>query len=192
MKIGLFFGSFNPIHVGHLIIANHFVEYTDLKQIWFVVTPQNPLKQKESLLQNNHRLQLVKHAIADHPKFKVSDIEFKLEQPNYTVKSLAYLKDKYPKHDFVLLMGTDNLNTLHKWKNYEVILENYQIYCYPRPGEDAGQFAKHKNVLVVNDVPLMQISATYIRNSIKQHKSIEYLLPEKALQYLREMHFYEK
>ena len=155
MKIGLFFGSFNPIHVGHLIIANHFVEHTDLKQIWFVVTPQNPLKQKESLLANNHRFQLVKHAIGDYSKFKASDIEFKLAQPNYTVKSLAYLKEKNPKHVFVLMMGADNLNTLRKWKNYEVILENYQIYCYPRPGEDPGQFAKHKNVLLVKDVPLM-------------------------------------
>lgn len=192
MKTGLLFGSFNPVHVGHLIIANHFATQTDLKEVWLVVTPHNPLKEKKSLLSNNHRLDLVKLGIGDNARLKASDIEFKLEQPNYTIKTLIYLKEKYPTREFVLIMGTDNLSTLHKWYNYEELLKNYQIYVYPRPDDDGGQFRDHKNVKLVKDVPLMEISSTRIREAIKNKKSVQYLLPDAALQYLKEMHFYEK
>ena len=132
MKIGLYFGTFNPIHVGHLIIANHMAEHADLDQIWMVVTPHNPLKKKSTLLDDYHRLQMVHLATEDFPKIKPSDIEFKLSQPNYTVNTLVHLEEKYPNYEFSLIMGEDNLKSLHKWKNYEVILENHEIYVYPR------------------------------------------------------------
>ena len=132
MKIGLYFGTFNPIHIGHLIIANHMAEHSDLKQVWMVVTPHNPLKKKETLLKDSIRLELVHLATEEYPKIKPSDIEFKLPQPNYTVNTLAYLTEKYPKNEFSLIMGEDNLKSFHKWKNYEVILQNHDIYVYPR------------------------------------------------------------
>ena len=137
MKIGLYFGTFNPIHIGHLIIANHMAEYSDLDQIWMVVTPHNPLKKKSTLLDDSHRLQMVHLATEDFPKIKPSDIEFKLSQPNYTINTLAHLQEKYPNYEFSLIMGEDNLKSLHKWKNYEVILEHHQIYVYPRISEES-------------------------------------------------------
>ena len=146
MKTGLFFGSFNPIHNGHMLLANYMLSFTDLERLWFVVSPHNPLKEKSSLLANNHRLELVKLAIGVNNKMKASNIEFKLTQPSYTVNTLAHLQEKFPQNTFVLIMGSDNLQSFHKWKNYEHILEHYELYVYPRPGFDGGDLRNHKNV----------------------------------------------
>lgn len=189
--VGLFFGSFNPIHVGHLIIANYMHEFTDLSEIWFIISPQNPFKTKETLLSDNHRLQLVRIAIENNPHFKASNIEFSLPQPSYTSNTLAYLKDKYPTKKFALIMGSDNLETFHKWKNYEYILNNYSIYIYPRPTSDGGNLKNHSNVKMVN-APLVEISASFIRKAIKAKKDVRYMLTGPVYQYIKEMHFYEK
>ncbi len=191
MKVGLFFGSFNPIHTGHMVLANYMLEYTDLDKIWFVISPHNPLKQKSSLLHERHRLQMVSLAIGDNINMKGSDIEFKLTQPSYTVNTLAHLKEKYPSMDFVLLMGTDNLENFHKWKNYEEILKQYAIYVYPRPGSTGGDLRDHDKVKLVN-APLIEISSTDIRLAIKEKKDVRYYVPEATWEYLKEMHFYEK
>ena len=191
MKIGLFFGSFNPIHIGHLVIANYMAEFTDLEKIWFVVSPHNPLKEKKTLLANNHRLNLVREGIADYSKFKASDIEFKLPQPSYTINTLAYLKEKYPKTEFALIMGADNLQTFDKWKNYEEILKQYIIYVYPRPGFDGGKFKDHQSVKKT-EAPVMEISSTFIREAIKNKKDVRYYLSEPVYVYLKGMHFYER
>lgn len=179
------------MHNGHMIIANYMAQFTDLKEVWFVVSPQNPLKKKAGLLEQHHRLALVNEAIGDDSFLKSSDIEFKLEQPSYTVKTLAVLSEKYPKHKFVLIMGTDNLSTLNKWKNYQSILEHYEIYCYPRPESDGGDFKNHPQVKIL-PAPLVEISSTFIRESIKNKKDVRYFMPIKAYEYMREMHFYEK
>lgn len=191
MKIGLFFGSFNPVHVGHMVLANYMLEFTDLERIWFVVSPHNPLKQKTTLLADIHRLALVRAAIGDNTKYKASNIEFGLPRPSYTVNTLAHLEEKYPKDEFALIMGSDNLESLRKWKNFEVILDRYKIYVYPRPGCPGGEFASHKNV-VMTDAPQMNISSTMIRESIKAKKNMQYFMPEGAWKYLEEMHFYTK
>jgi nicotinate-nucleotide adenylyltransferase len=189
---GLYFGSFNPIHVGHLIIANHLVEYTDLDEVWFVISPHNPLKKKSSLLADHHRYAMVHLAVEDNPKLWASNIEFGLPQPSYTVHTLAFLEEKYPEKEFVLIMGGDNLATFHKWKNYTHILEHYRIMVYPRPGMVLPEIARHPNISIAENVPLMEISSSFIRKSIARGKSVEYLLSDKVYQYLREMHFYEK
>jgi len=191
-KTGLFFGSFNPVHAGHMIIANYFVEYTDLDKVWFVVSPQSPFKVNSSLLPEYQRLELVRLAIDDDYRFRASDIEFHLEKPNYTVRTLAYLSEKYPEKDFVLLMGSDQLPYFDKWKNYETILEYYNIYVYERPGfpPENTPFAKHKSFRFVK-APLMEISSSFIRKSIKEGKDMRYMMPEKVYQYISEMHFYE-
>ena len=193
MKIGLYFGTFNPIHVGHMIIANHMAEHSNLEQIWMVVTPHNPLKQKSTLLDDAKRLQLVQLATEDFPKIKASDIEFKLPQPNYTVNTLAHLYDKFPQHEFSLIMGEDNLKSLHKWKNYEVILQNHNIYIYPRISSDAEnlQFKDHPKIHLI-DAPIVEISSTFIRDSIKNQKNIRPLLPEKVWRYIDHNNFYKK
>lgn len=191
MKVGLFFGSFNPIHAGHMVLANYMLEYTDIDRIWFIVSPHNPLKKKNSLLDEKHRLQLVNIAIGDNNRLKASDIEFKLPQPSYTIVTLAYLKEKYPEHEFVLIMGADNLSNFHKWKNYEEILKNYQLYVYPRPDTEKSMFDNHPQVKLVN-APLMQISSTEIRNAIRNKKDVRYYMPEAVWNYIKEMHFYEK
>lgn len=191
MKVGLFFGSFNPIHVGHMVLANYFLEYSDLKKIWFVVSPQNPLKEKKTLLPEHHRLQLVKLAIGDNVSMKASDIEFKLTQPSYTINTLTYLKEKYSKNEFVLIMGADNLENFHKWKNYEQILKQYEVYVYPRKETIEKDFFKHPKVKLY-DAPLMEISSTFIRKSIKEKKDVRYYLPANVWEYIKEMHFYEK
>ncbi len=183
MKIGLFFGSFNPIHVGHLIIANYMATQTDLDKIWIVVSPQNPLKPKNSLARDYDRLHLVKLAIEGNPNLEASNIEFDLPKPSYTIDTLAYLKEKHPKHEFVLIMGGDNIGTLHKWKNYELILRDHQIYVYQRPSYDLGELATHPSVQLF-DAPLMQISASYIRKSIKAGDSIQYLVTDPVYQEL--------
>ena len=181
--IGLFFGSFNPIHVGHLVIANYMVTHTDLKQVWLVVTPQNPFKKKDSLANDYDRLHLVRLAIADNPNLRDSKIEFGLPQPSYTVDTLAYLKEQYPNKDFTLIMGGDNIASFHKWKNYEYILEHHQIYVYSRPNAGRGEVADHPNVHFF-DAPLMDISASYIRKCIKEGKSVRYLVTEPVYEYL--------
>lgn len=190
-KVGLFFGTFNPIHIGHMVIANYMAEFTDLAEVWFVVSPHNPLKNKSTLLDNHHRIRLVREAISDFPKFKASDIEFSLPQPSYTINTLVYLKEKYPDKNFVLLLGSDNLGTFHKWKNYEEILKQYELYVYPRPDEYGGELKNHSKVKLV-PAPRMEISATFIRDAIKEKKDVRYMLPEAVYKYISEMHFYEK
>ena len=191
MKTGLFFGSFNPIHNGHMVIANYFAEFSDLKQVWFVVSPHNPLKPAGSLLNDFQRLQLVELAIGDYRKMKVSKIEFGLPKPSYTINTLTHLREKFPQHEFVLIMGSDNLHTFHKWKNYEQILEYYSIYIYPRPGFDGGDFKNHPKVKFI-EAPLMEISSTFIRNAIKSKKDVRFMMPEKVADYIDEMNFYKK
>lgn len=191
MKVGLFFGSFNPIHVGHLVLANYMLEYTDLERIWFVVSPHNPLKNKSTLLDEKQRLQMVDLAIGDNTKLKASNIEFNLPQPSYTIVTLTYLQEKYPLHEFVLIMGADNLESFHKWKNYEEILKHHQLYIYPRPESDGGKLKDHPQIKLVN-APLMEISSTAIRQAIKEKKDMRYFMPEAVWQYIKEMHFYEK
>ena len=189
-KTGLFFGSFNPIHIGHLIIAQYFTEFTDLQQLWFVISPQNPLKKKETLLASHHRLNMVKLAIEDNPCFRASDIEFNLPQPSYTINTLTYLSEKYPRKEFVLIMGSDNLETLHKWKNYERILSQYQIYVYRRPLFTQNPFIKQANIKLF-DAPLMQISSSFIRSALKENKNMKYLLHEKVMDYIDDMLLYK-
>lgn len=191
-KVGLFFGTFNPIHIGHLVIANHMVEFSDLDEVWFVITPQSPFKVKQSLLDNNHRYQMVFEAVQDYPKLKPSKIEFDLPQPNYTSNTLAHLDDKYGEnHEFSLIMGEDNLKGFHKWKNYEAILEHYSIYVYPRisHGEIVHQFKGHPKITKV-DAPIMEISSTFIRKSHKAGKNIRPMLPYSVWKYMDEMNFY--
>lgn len=191
MKIGLFFGSFNPIHVGHLIIANYMATHTDLKEIWLVVSPQNPLKQKSTLAKDYDRLHLVRLAVENNPKLKASKIEFNLPKPSYTVDTLAYLTEKYPTKEFVLIMGGDNLGTFHKWKNYETILKNHQIYVYSRPNYELGGLANHESVSLF-EAPLMAISASYVRKCIKEGKSVEYLVTPPVFDYLEVSGLYKK
>jgi len=193
MKIGLYFGTFNPIHVGHMIIANHIAEFSELEQVWMVVTPHNPHKQKSSLLDDYHRLHMVHLATEDFPKIKPSDIEFKLPQPNYTVNTLAYLQEKFPQHEFSLIMGEDNLKSFHKWKNHEVILQNHEIYVYPRISTEIEnpEFSNHPKIHVIT-APIVEISSTFIRDSIKSTKNARPLLPEKVWQYIDHNLFYKK
>lgn len=201
MKIGLYFGSFNPIHVGHLVIANYIVTHQSLDQVWFVVSPHNPHKLKSSLLEDYHRLALVKEAIDSNPKLRASDIEFGLDQPSYTAKTLAHLKEKYPNNEFSLIMGEDNLRTFHKWYNYESILENHTILIYPRVYTEQelatahfekNELTKHRNVKVCSDAPMMVISSSYIRNAIKEKQDVRYLVTPEVLKYIEEMGFYTK
>ncbi|MGZ3863468.1 MAG: nicotinate (nicotinamide) nucleotide adenylyltransferase [Bacteroidia bacterium] len=191
MHTGLFFGSFNPIHVGHMVLANYMLEFTDLDEVWFVVSPHNPLKDKKTLLGQNHRLAMVRLAVEDHDRLKASNIEFKLPQPSYTINTLAHLKEKYPKKEFSLIMGMDNLQTFHKWKNYEQILKNHKLYVYPRPRLEAGKFADHPQV-ILTDAPQMDISSSFIRKAIKEKKNVDCFMPEKVAVYINEMNFYKK
>ena len=193
MKIGLYFGTFNPIHVGHLIIANHIAEHSDLDQVWMVVTPHNPLKKKSTLLADHHRLEMVFLATEDFPKIKPSDIEFKLSQPNYTVNTLVHLEEKYPEHTFSLIMGEDNLKSFHKWKNYEAILAHHEIYVYPRLDATAENplFKNHPKIHLI-DAPVVEISSTSIRENIKKGKNVLPLLPPKVWEYIDHNNFYKK
>jgi nicotinate-nucleotide adenylyltransferase len=190
-QIGLFFGSFNPIHIGHLIIANHLVEHSALDELWLVVTPQNPFKEKQSLLNNHLRLEMIHLAIADYPKLRASDIEFHLPQPNYTIHTLAYLEEKYPNLHFALIMGEDNLKSLHKWKNYEQILSNYPIYVYPRLSEGtiSEALTSHPNIQYVR-APIVELSATFIREEIKKKQNVRPLLPESVWQHIDKLGLY--
>jgi nicotinate-nucleotide adenylyltransferase len=190
-KTGLFFGSFNPIHAGHLILANYMAEFTDLDEVWFVVSPHNPLKEKAGLLADIHRLALVRLAVEDQPKLKVTDIEFKMPKPSYTIDTLAWLSDKYPSRRFVMICGTDVFSHFHKWKNWQIILENYALYVYPRPGSSLGKYAGYANVRLF-DAPMLEISASFIRKGIREKKNMAFWMPDKVYQYILEMHFYEK
>lgn len=191
-KIGLYFGTFNPIHVGHLTIANYMVEFSDLDEVWLVVTPHNPHKKKSSLLDDTHRLAMVRIALEDYPKLKASNVEFDLEQPNYTVNTLVYLEEKHPDISFCLIMGEDNLKSFHKWKNHEVILERYPIYVYPRVSEGKAEtkFNNHPKIHKAK-APIMELSSTFIRKSIKAGKNIRPMLPESVWKYIDEMNFYK-
>lgn len=205
-KIGLYFGTFNPIHVGHLTIANHMVEFGGLDEVWMVVTPHNPHKKKSTLLDNHHRIAMVDIALEEYPKIKSSKVEFDLPQPNYTVNTLAVLDEKYPRQQFCLIMGEDNLKNLHKWKNYEVILDRYEIFVYPRvntplaplkgkttgkshPEGAKGVSAEHPTIRLVK-APIMELSSTFIRKAIKEDKNIRPMLPQNVWEYLDEMNFY--
>ena len=191
MKVGLYFGTFNPIHVGHLAIANHMAENSGLDQVWLVVTPLSPFKKKSSLLANHHRLEMVYLATKTYDKLEPCDIEFGLPEPNYTVYTLAHLEEKYPQHEFSLLMGEDNLKSFHKWKNYEAIIGNYDLYVYPRISEGTveHQFTNHPKVHRVT-APIMELSSTMIRKSIAAQQNIRPLLDSKVWQYIDEMNFY--
>lgn len=189
MKIGLYFGSFNPVHVAHLIIANYILNETDIQKVWFVVSPQNPFKAESGLLNEYHRLHLVKAAIGDDIRMKASDIEFNLPKPSYTTATLAYLKEKYPEHEFCIIMGSDSFQNLHKWKNYEVIVRDYEIYVYTRPGFEAMNPLNAK--LHILQAPLLQLSATQIRNYIKEGKSIRYLITDPVREEIEKGAYYK-
>jgi len=191
-KIGLYFGTFNPIHIGHLAIANHMAEFSDLDEIWFVITPQSPFKTKKTLLEDHHRYQMVFEATANYPKLHPSKIEFNLPQPNYTINTLVHLGEQYDaSYNFSLIMGEDNLKSLHKWKNYEAILEHHHIYVYPRISEGAitHQFKEHPKIHHV-EAPIMEISSTFIRSQHKAGKNVRPLLPYEVWKYMDEMNFY--
>lgn len=201
-KIGLFFGTFNPIHIGHLIIANYIVEYSDLDEVWFVVTPHNPHKKKKNLLEDYHRLAMVEMAIEEYPKLKASNVEFNLPQPNYTINTLAHLEEIYPNQSFCLIMGEDNLKSFPKWKNYDVILDRYPIYVYPRISEgivnnqfytpvEGGKGIYHEKIKMV-DAPIVELSSTLIRKGIKDKKNIRPMLSKQVWKYVDEMNFYRK
>jgi len=193
-RVGLFFGTFNPIHIGHLAIANHMVEFSDLDEVWFVITPQSPFKQKKTLLDNHHRYQMVLEATESYPKLKPSKIEFNLRQPNYTIDTLVHLEENHNQgFQFSLIMGEDNLKGFHKWKNYEAILAHYELYVYPRisDGEMDHQFKEHPKIHCVN-APIMEISSTFIRRQHALQKNIKPLLPEAVWKYMDEMNFYRE
>ena len=191
-KIGLYFGTFNPIHIGHLILANHFAETTDIDEVWFVVTPQNPMKKKDSILGNRQRLELVYRATKDYPKLHPSDIEFELPIPDYTINSLTLLEEKHPNKHFTLLMGEDNLVNFPKWKNYDLILERYELYVYPRHSERPipEQLQDHSKINLI-DAPKIELSSSAIRTAIKKGQNVQPLLPPESWSYLDEMNFYK-
>jgi nicotinate-nucleotide adenylyltransferase len=190
-SIGLFFGSFNPIHVGHLIIANHMVENTELQEVWFVVSPQNPFKQKSNLLDAHQRLHLVELAIEGDHRLRASRVEFDLPVPSYTVDTLAVLEAKHPRDRFALLMGSDNLQSIDRWKNYEVLLKRHRLLVYPRPGFEATEWINHPAV-EIQEVPLLQVSASFIRHQIREGKSVRYLLSDPVWRYVDQMNYYRE
>ena len=189
MRIGLYFGSFNPIHNGHLIIANHVRQQADLQQVWFVISPQNPLKPSTALLNEYHRFALVQLAIDDEKGLKASDIEFKLPRPSYTADTLAYLQEKYPQHEFSIIMGSDSFQNLSKWKNPEYILKHHKVYVYKRPGFEIEKSSQNNSVQVLN-APLLEISATHIRDNIQSGKSIRFLVPDKVKEEIEKNNYY--
>jgi nicotinate-nucleotide adenylyltransferase len=200
--VGLYFGTFNPIHVGHLVIANYMAEFTDLDQVWLVVSPQNPLKQKNTLLPDIHRLALVQVAIEDNGLLRACDVEFKLPKPSYTIVTLEALREKHPGYEFSLIMGEDNLRTLHRWRNYDQILEKYHLYVYPRPlteseiqelmqhPEQQISHMQHSNIHIC-DAPVMKVSSSFIRKAIHEGKDVRYLVTDPVYRYIEEMHFYK-
>jgi nicotinate-nucleotide adenylyltransferase len=190
-KTGLLFGSFNPVHVGHLMIAAYMYEFSDLSELWFVVSPQNPLKEQKTLLTDHHRLHLVNLAIENDKRFRSCNIEFKLPKPSYTINTLTYLQEKYPEREFVIISGTDIFPTFHKWKNWEKLLELYSFYVYPRHGSETHELTQHPSVKIFN-APKVEISASFIRESLHLGKDMSYFLTKPVLDYISEMHFYEK
>jgi nicotinate-nucleotide adenylyltransferase len=192
-KIGLFFGSFNPIHIGHLILGNYILENSDMEELWFVVSPQNPFKDKKSLLNDHNRLDMVQLAVKNYPKMRASNVEFSLPKPSYTIDTLTYLKEKYPDYSFALIMGEDNLDSLPKWKNSEKLIADYQIIVYPRTFEGekkAHEYLQHENISLVN-APIIELSATKIRNMIKEGKNVRPMLPPEVFDYLDGSNFYK-
>lgn len=190
MKIGLFFGSFNPIHTGHLIIANHIAQNSDLDRIWLVVTPHNPLKERNTLANDYDRLNLVQLAVKEAPQLEASNIEFALPKPSYTIDTLTYLQEQHPDYEFVLLMGGDNLGSLHKWKNYEILLRDYHIYVYSRPNYDLGPYQDHPHVHLI-PAPLMEISSSAIRRMLRKGQSIRYWVPDVVRKELERSELYQ-
>lgn len=182
MHIGLFFGSFNPIHTGHLIVANHVIEHTDIDKIWFVVSPHNPLKDANSLLNEYDRLHLVRLAIEDNAKFRASNIEFTLAKPSYTIDTLTYLREQFPLEQFSVIMGSDSFQNIERWKNYEILIKNYPIIVYMRPGFDITE--QHGADITILEAPLLQISASYIRKEVQAKRSIQYLVPDAVADYI--------
>jgi nicotinate-nucleotide adenylyltransferase len=189
MKIGLYFGSFNPVHVGHLIIASHIADNTDIQQVWFIVSPQNPLKKSISLLNAYHRLHLVQLAIEDDIRLKASNVEFNLPKPSYTIDTLAYLREKYPQHEFFVILGSDSFSNLQKWKNYEQLISENTFIVYPRPGFPISEKITTNTIVV--KAPFLEISSTMIREIIKAKKSIRYLVPEKVREEIEENNYYK-
>ncbi|MBW4888144.1 nicotinate-nucleotide adenylyltransferase [Mucilaginibacter sp. HMF5004] len=189
MKIGLLFGSFNPVHIGHMIIANYMANHTDLDKVWLVVSPQNPLKKYGDLINTYDRIEMARLATDNATNIQVSDVELQLPQPSYTIDTLTHLKEKYPQHEFAIIMGSDNLVTLHKWKNYKLILRDYQIYVYPRPGYENTDLATHPSVHITM-TPLMELSATFIRKSIAEKKNVQFFVPEPVLKFIESKGLY--
>ncbi len=189
-KIGLFFGTFNPVHIGHMAIANYFVAYSDLDQLWFVVSPHNPLKNRNDLLADYHRLHLLELAIGDSNLFRVSNVEFNMPKPSYTIDTLTYLHEKYPDYELVLLLGSDNLDSFHKWKNYQVILDQYQLYVYPRNQFKPEDSVYREHIKLV-DAPQMEVSSSFIRKAIREGKDVSFFMPESVARYVNEMNFYQ-
>lgn len=190
LKVGLYFGSFNPVHMGHLIIANYMVEFTDIDRLWFVVSPQNPLKMKSSLLKDYDRLEMMHLAVGNDPRFRVSDEEFRLPKPSYTIDTLTHLSNQFPNYEFRLIIGSDNLEKFHLWKDYQTIAERYKIMVYPRPGSDKNSIALFPDITIA-EAPLLEISSTFIRESIAAGKDMRYFVPPKVWEYIRKMKFYE-
>lgn len=190
MKVGLFFGSFNPVHVGHLIIAQCALNETDLDQIWMIVSPQNPLKNKKSLASEYHRYRMAELALGPHERIQASNVEFMLPKPSYTIDTLTHLDTKYPSYNFSIIMGEDNLRYLHKWKNYEALLKYYPVWCYPRLGSEDDHFAQYPSVKKF-DMPMLDISATRMREMIREGKDIRYMTPWSVWEYIRENGLYE-
>ena len=192
-KVGLFFGSFNPIHIGHLILANYILENSDMNEVWFVVSPQNPFKDKKTLLNDHNRLDMVELALKNYPNIKASNVEFSLPKPSYTIDTLVYLNEKYPQYSFSLIMGEDNLKSLHKWKNADYLIKNYHIIVYPRIPEDeakAPEYQQHENISLIK-APIIELSATEIRNMIKENKNVRPMLPPEVFEYLDGSSFYK-
>lgn len=191
MRTALFFGSFNPVHIGHLAIANYIAEFGNVDEVWFVVSPHNPHKDKNTLLPERERYNMILESIADYPKFRVSDIEFKLPQPSYTIHTLTHLREKYPTREFSLVLGSDNLVNFHKWKNADLILQNYPLIVYPRPDTSADVYEKYPQISKIN-APLMDISSSFIREALRAGKDIRFFVPEGAWKILSDMNHYQK
>lgn len=188
-EIGLFFGSFNPVHMGHLIMAGYMANHTSLDEVWMIVSPQNPLKKKSTLANHFDRLEMVNLALDSAENIRASQVEFALPQPSYTIDTLTHLSERYPDHRFTIIMGSDNLFSLHKWKNADVILRDYQIAVYPRPGFLGHELEQHPAVRMT-DTPLMELSSTFIRESVKAGKSIRFFVPDTVLEFIEKKGLY--
>ncbi len=191
MKTGLFFGSFNPVHIGHLALANYIIEYTDLDQLWFVISPHNPLKKKETLLSDQIRLEILELALEEDNRFAICDIEFRMPKPSYTIDTLTYLTEKYPKYEFVLIMGSDSLPTFHKWKNHELIISKFHRLIYPRLSESKPDYNKHPNITFLKNAPIIEVSSSFIREAISNGKDIRHFLPSEVYNYILRYNLYQ-